>query len=904
MSMENPPLAERVRLEQDARRERHWKLWGPYLSARQWGTVREDYSADGDCWSYLPHDHARSKAYRWGEDGLLGICDDQCRLCFALAMWNGRDPILKERLFGLTGPEGNHGEDVKECYYFLESTPTHSYMKALYKYPQDEYPYARLVEENRRRSRREPEFELIDTGVFDQSRYFDIYVEYAKNSPDDILVKITVANRGPEMAPLHLLPTLWFRNTWAWGSTGAGQGSKPWMKQVGPSAVEVFHSTLGRWRWEVEPQKTFSPPELLFTENDSNLTRLYNVTTSGGYVKDAFHEYVLYHRSGAISTRHLGTKSAAMYLLDVPAGESVTVRLRLFSTQDAPARGAFDAGFEEIFKQRIRECNEFYEQQIPTSLPREQRNVARQAYAGLLWSKQFYHYSVKEWLNGDPMQPPPPKERLNGRNADWQHLASHDVLSIPDTWEYPWFASWNLAFHMIPLATVDGQCAREQLELLLEDRYMHPGGQLPAHEFSFGDVDPPVHAWGCWNVYKMSGSPGQRDRGFLARTFEKLLVNFNWWMERRDMRGRQISGGGFLGLDNIGIFDRSQLLSTAHLERADGTAWMAFFCGSMLSISLELAETQPEYEPAARRLLEQFITISDALHTMGGRGLWDEEDGFYYDHVRADGRPTPLKIRSVEGLIPLFAVEVLDRHLINRLSGFRERLDVWFQDRHDLKRQLPSTTEHRLQLLAIPTRQRLERVLRYVLDENEFLSSHGVRSLSKVHESRPYRLDLNGQKLSVRYVPGESDVPLFGGNPNWRGPVWLPVNYLLIESLQRYGHFYGDSLRVECPTGSGRMMNLSQVAHELSRRVASLFLPDHSGHRPCHGGEIRYASDPHWDNLVLFHEYFHGESGRGLGASHQTGWTALVTCCLGCASSTGGHSRLQSPGPLPPIKRG
>jgi hypothetical protein len=882
MNDDKPPMAEEVRLDEDARREKNWKRWGPYLSARQWGTVREDYSADGDCWNYLTHDKSRSQAYRWGEDGILGITDRECRLCFAVALWNGRDPILKERLFGLTGPEGNHGEDVKECYFFLDSSPTHAYMKALYKYPQAEFPYQRLVEENARRSRAEPEFELTDTGVFDDGRYFDVFAEYAKRSPNDILIKLTVTNRGPELAPLHLLPTLWFRNTWSWGCSHENCDSKPWMKQTRPGTVEMSHATLGRWRWEVEPRGSDAAPEMLFTENESNLTRLYGTKTSGGYVKDAFHEYVLYHRSAAISSKHVGTKSAAHYLLDVAPGRSVTVRLRLFAEDEAPP-SPFGADFDETFQQRVRECDEFYKALVPPSLSKEEKGVARQAYAGLLWSKQFYHYVVEDWLKGDPLMPPPPPQRWHGRNADWLHLYSRDVISMPDTWEYPWFAAWDLAFHMIPFAKLDAQFAKEQLLLLLREWYMHPSGQIPAYEFNFGDVNPPVHAWACWRVYKMTGPRGRRDRTFLARAFQKLMINFTWWVNRKDVTGKHIFAGGFLGLDNIGIFDRSKPLPTGgNLEQADGTAWMAFFCATMLAMALELAEAQPEYEDIASKFFEHFVAITDAMNTVGGTGLWDEEDGFYYDQLQVDGKSTKLKVRSMVGLIPLFACEVLEHDVIERLPGFKKRLEWFLKHRKDLARHVSYMTsgQRKHRLLAIPSRERLGRVLRYMLDESEFLSPHGIRSVSKVHDARPYTFNADGQAFGVRYVPGESDSTVFGGNSNWRGPVWFPLNYLIVEVLERYHYFYGDALKVECPTGSGRMMNLKDVARELAGRLAGIFLPGADAKRPCHGDDARYANDPAWRDLVLFHEYFHGETGKGLGASHQTGWTALVTRCL------------------------
>ncbi|WP_428937246.1 MGH1-like glycoside hydrolase domain-containing protein [Fontivita pretiosa] len=877
---------EHLRLQQDARRERNWKRWGPYLAERQWATVREDYSANGDVWNYFPHDHARSRAYRWGEDGILGICDRECRLCFALALWNGRDPILKERLFGLTGPEGNHGEDVKECYYYLDSTPTYSYLKGLYKYPQAAYPYLELVEQNRRRGRRAPEFEILDTGVFDQGRYFDVFAEYAKRSPNDILIRLTVYNRGPEQAPLHLIPTAWFRNTWSWGATSEGLSDhRPYLRLRGPTSLQLWHFTLGRWRLEAEPHQG-QAPEFIFTDNDTNLVRLYGATTNGGFVKDAFHEYVIDARSGSINPRAVGTKAAALYLLDLPPGGSATVRLRLFAEEEAPGGEPFGPGFDETFRQRIAEADAFYAQVLPAELTAQESLVARQAYAGLLWSRQFYHYVIKDWLEGDPHQPKPPVSRKRGRNSDWTHLYNRDVLSVPDKWEYPWYAAWDLAFHMLPMARVDPEFAKAQLVLLLREWYMHPNGQLPACEFNFSDVHPPVHAWACWRVYKITASRGQRDRLFLARTFQKLLINFTWWVNRKDITGRHIFAGGFLGLDNIAMFDRSRPLpSGMRLEQADGTAWMAFYCGTMLAMALELASECPEYEDLASKFFEHFVAITDAINTVGGTGLWNEDDGFYYDQIHTNGLSTPLRIRSYVGLVPLLAVEVLERSVIDRLPGFRKRMNWFLHNRRDLARFITymegGDAQHAGRyLLAIPSQQKLDRVLRYVLDENELLSPFGIRSLSRAHLAQPFVVRIDDRDLSVRYVPGESDTNLFGGNSNWRGPVWFCLNYLLIEALERYHHFYGEQFTVQCPSGSGRRMTLLEVARELQTRLVRLFLPDSTGRRPCMGDDPRYATDPYWADLLLFHEYFHGENGKGLGASHQTGWTSLVTRCL------------------------
>jgi len=880
-------LSEEKRLREDALRVKNWKRWGPYLSERQWGTVREDYSPDGNPWEYFPHDHARSRAYRWGEDGLLGIADREGRLCFALALWNGKDPILKERLFGLTGPEGNHGEDVKEAYFYLDSTPTHSYMKALYKYPQAEFPYRRLSEENRRRGKEEPEFELQDTGVFEGNRYFDVFAEYAKASPDDLLIRITVANRGPEPAPLSLLPTLWFRNTWSWGRTGEGYWPRPSIVRETAQRLRADHATLGRYDLVAGPGPDGSLPELLFTENETNTERLFGAANAAPYVKDAFHEYVVQGREEAVNPERTGTKAAALYTLEVPAGGEVTVRLRLSSGGETTGDPLGDE-FGKVIEARSREADEFFASRVPAGYSVEERRVARQAFAGLLWSKQFYHYIVKDWLEGDPAQPKPPQGRKHGRNRHWANLYNRDVLSMPDKWEYPWFAAWDLAFHMIPFAEIDPEFAKAQILLFLREWYMHPNGQIPAYEFAFSDVNPPVHAWAAWQVYQRTGPPGKRDRVFLARAFQKLMLNFTWWVNRKDVHGDNVFSGGFLGLDNIGVFDRSQALPTGgHLEQADGTAWMAFFCSTMLSMALELAREDPVYDDVASKFFEHFIAIADAMNTLGGAGVWDEEDGFYYDHLHVNGRFLPLKVRSLVGLIPLIAAGPLENDAIADLPGFRKRMNWFMENRKDLARQILCGGEahdgkgHGHCFVAIPTREQLVRILRYLLDENEFLSPYGIRSLSRAYRDDPYVFRLEGREYRVEYAPGESTTGLFGGNSNWRGPIWFPVNYLLIEALERYHHFYGDSLQVECPTGSGRRMNLGEVAKEISRRLASIFLPDGENGRPCHGGDSRYAGDPHWRELVLYHEYFHGETGRGIGASHQTGWTALVTQCLG-----------------------
>ena len=875
------PSPEAKRLIQDGERKKNWKRWGPYLSERQWATVREDYSEHGNCWDYFPHDHARSRAYRWGEDGLLGISDRECRLCFALALWNGKDPILKERLYGFGGPEGNHGEDVKESYFYLDSTPTHSYFKGLYKYPQVEFPYNKLIEENQRHGKNDPEFELADTGVFDSNRYFDVFAEYAKHSPEDILIRISIFNRGDEEALLHVLPTLWFRNMWSWGAAHESCRSKPSISRHDENRLLAIHETLGSFFFAFEPGSNNQAPSVLFTENESNYARLFGTENPSPYVKDAFHEFVIHGRTEAVNPVGPGTKAALQYVLTIPAGASETIHLRLSSEAEAPDT-PFGQKAKKIFAARHREADQFYESISPPKSTIEERQVTRQAYAGLLWSKQFYHIVVKDWLSGDLAAPPPPAPRKEGRNHEWSHLYNSDVLSMPDKWEYPWFAAWDLAFHMIPFAKIDGKFAKDQLGLLLREWYMHPNGQIPAYEFAFGDVNPPVHAWAAWRVYKIAAKNGKRDRDFLESVFQKLLLNFTWWVNRKDSQGKNLFSGGFLGLDNIGIFDRSKPLPTGGtLQQADGTAWMAFYSATMMSIALELARDgrsrRVAYEDMASKFFEHFIQIADAMNTLGGTGLWDEEDGFYYDQIQLDDKSISLKTRSMVGLLPLIAVEVLENETIESLPGFKKRFDWFIENRKDLARRISyGEYGHTHRLLAIPSRRRLERVLHYLLDENEFLSPFGLRSVSKIHQEQPFVLDFGGEQHRVDYVPGESNTWLFGGNSNWRGPIWFPVNYLLVEALERYHHFYGDHLKVECPTGSGNLLNLKQVAEEIASRLAGIFLPNSEGRRPCHGSESRFADDAHWRDLVLFHEYFHGENGKGLGASHQTGWTALV----------------------------
>jgi len=868
---------ESKRLAEDATRKQNWKRWGPYLSERQWGTVREDYSGDGSAWDYFPHEHARSRAYRWGEDGLLGFCDRQCRLAFSLALWNGRDAFLKERLFGLSGPQGNHGEDVKEEYHYLESVPSYSWCSALYRYPQGPFPYEELVEENRLRTRDDPEYELGDTGVLEGNRVFELRIEYSKNTPEDLLIRVHATNLGPEPATLHVLPQLWARNTWSWGNREEGAGEKPVLRAAAENAIEAQVPGLGHYRLECE-----GTPQLYFTENDTNTQRIFDTPNQTPWVKDAFHRRVVQGEEAAVNPQRRGTKAAAHFTLALAPGETRTLRLRLSSVAEKPAQ-PFGEAFDALCARRRAESESFYSAHLPVALAAHERNVVKQAYAGLLWSKQFYHYIVSDWLRGDPAQPLPPPERLEGRNHDWPHLYNRDLVSMPDKWEYPWYAAWDLAFHMLPMARVDPAFAKEQLLLFLREWYMHPSGQIPAYEWALSDVNPPVHAWACWRVYKMTGVRGARDLDFLERCFQKLLINFTWWVNRKDPDGNHLFSGGFLGLDNIGVFDRSAPLPKGgHLQQADGTAWMAFYCNTMLSMALELAPQRPAYEDIASKFFEHFVAICDAMNTLGGSGLWDEQDGFYYDQLSTGGDHAPLKVRSMVGVIPLLAVEVLEQSVIDRCPGFKKRMQWFLDHRADLAQQhsyLEPSPRGDMRLLAIPSKERLARVLRYALDESEFLSPFGLRSLSRVHGEKPFVLELDKQSYRVGYEPGESRTTIFGGNSNWRGPVWFPLNYLLVEALQRYHHFYGEGFKVECPAGSGVMLTLSEVSDELCRRMLNLFLPDAQGKRPCHGEDARYAEDPRLRELVLFHEYFHGETGKGLGASHQTGWTALVTRC-------------------------
>ena len=889
---------ESARLSEDSRRVKNWKRWGTYLSERQWGTVREDYSASGDCWNYFPHDHARSRAYRWGEDGLLGFTDRECRLCFAPTLWNGVDPILKERLFGLTNSEGNHGEDVKEAYFFLDSTPTHSYQRALYKYPQRPYPYSQLLEVNRNRSKLEPEFEITDTDAFTENRYFDVVVEYAKASPDDILIQLTITNQGPEAAPLHILPTLWFRNTWSWGKMTEETPSRPELRRRDDTQIVAEHATLGTFGLHLDPANQVDCRDLFFTENETNLKRLYGVSNTSQYVKDAFHDALVHGRMDAVNPAKTGTKAAPHYQVTIAPGATYTLRLRLVDqSQNPDGHEIFGDSFESTMQLRRREADIYYTKHIPFPLESEESRVMRQAQAGLLWSKQFYCYQVERWLKGDPTQPAPDINRqLHGRNWDWPHVFSRDVMLMPDTWEYPWFAAWDLSFHCIEFSRIDPDFAKAQLELLLREWYMHPNGALPAYEFAFSDVNPPVHAWAAWRVYKITGERGKRDLRFLESVFQKLLMNFTWWVNRKDSSGRNLFSGGFLGLDNVGVFDRSKPLGDGNfLEQADGTAWMASYCLTMLGMALELATHDSVYEDIASKFFEHFVTISHAINTFGGYGLWDEQDGFYYDQISlSNGGNVPVKIRSIVGLLPMMAVAVAPAHTVARLPAFKKRLEWFIRNRPELAMHLseishPDQNFEMTRMLAIPSRDQLVSMLKYMLDENEFLSPYGIRSVSRVHKDHPYILNWMHEDMRVDYTPGDSVTGLFGGNSNWRGPIWFPVNYLLVEALDRYHHFYGESLKVECPTGSGNMMTLGQVARELKRRLGSIFLPGTDGTRPYAQSLGPYANDPLWRNNLLFNEYFHGDNGRGLGANHQTGWTALVADCIrDLASPVGG----------------
>ena len=865
------------RLQETRNRKIPWKKWGPYLSERQWGTVREDYSQDGNAWDYFSHDQARSRAYHWGEDGLAGISDDNQFLCFSVGLWNGKDPILKERLFGLTNSEGNHGEDVKEYYFYLDSTPTHSYMKYLYKYPQAAFPYTDLVVNNKRRNRGDLEYELLDTGVFRDDRYFDVFVEYAKQKPEDILIQISVSNRGSEPAKLHVLPTLWFRNIWTWWPGTA----KPSLKQItdknGSRVVVASHTQLGdRYLYCVEN------PRLLFTENETNNERIFGTANKGPYVKDGINNYVVNGKQDAVNPKHEGSKSAALYEISVVTGQTSIIRLRLSDLAPAAIGDPF-RNFDQILQLRRDEADEFYRTITPERISKDEALVMRQALAGMLWSKQFFNFDVDEWLlehGVDPMQ----QDGKQIRNRDWLYMVNADVISMPDKWEYSWYAAWDLAFHAIALSTVDVDFAKEQLGLMLQEFYLHPTGQIPAYEWNFSDVNPPVHAWATIFLYRTEQVlKGKGDLEFLKRSFEKLMLNFSWWVNRKDRFGKNVFEGGFLGLDNIGVFDRSAPLPTGgHLEQADGTAWVSLFCQNMFEISVELAAADPFFEDLAVKFADHFVMIANAMNHVASDGMWDEDDGFYYDVLRLpDGRATRLKVRSMVGLLPLCATTVIEpwqRERVPRvLKLFAERLQRMPQLLQSIH---PTGAEHlgygERGIAALVNPERLRRILSRMLDEEEFLSPYGIRALSRYHAEHPYVFDVGGQQYRVNYLPAESDTGMFGGNSNWRGPVWMPVNALLIRALLSYYLYYGDNFKVECPTGSGRKMNLFEVAREMANRLTRIFLRDGSGRRPVYGGTEKFQSDPQWKDYILFYEYFHGDNGAGLGASHQTGWTGLV----------------------------
>jgi mannosylglycerate hydrolase MGH1-like protein/glycosyl hydrolase family 63 len=878
--------AEEQRLRASEDRDVHWKRWGPYLSERQWGTVREDYSPNGDAWNYLPHDHARSRTYRWGEDGIAGFCDRHQHICFALALWNEKDRILKERLFGLSNREGNHGEDVKECYFYVDATPTSSYLKYLYKYPQAAFPYDQLREENARRTRLQPEFELVDTGIFAENRYFDVFIEYAKASSEDILIRVTAWNRGPDVARLHLLPTLWFRNRWGWGE-GYDKPTVSRVQGLGGAelfAIDEFH--YGK-RWLLAE----GTPEPLFTDNETNMERLFNTQNNSPYVKDAFHRYLIQGERTAVNPAMTGTKGAAHYAAEIAPGKSATIRLRLMDRNPtdghASAQEFFGSAFDGIFEQRLKEADEFYTERIGKCESEDAHRVQRQAFAGLLWNKESYHYEVRRWLEGDSTQPKPAPERFEGRNHEWTHLYNSDVISMPDKWEYPWYAAWDLAFHCVAMALIDPDFAKDQLILFTREWYMSPSGQLPAYEWNFSDVNPPVHAWAAWRVYKIAArTQGKEDRKFLVRTFHKLLINFTWWVNRKDPEGKNVFEGGFLGLDNIGVFDRSMPLGPGNfIEQSDGTSWMAMYCLNMLAMAMELAREDPAYEDVASKFFEHFVYIAQAMNDMGGQGigLWNEQDGFYYDVLHWGGEaPLPMKVRSMVGLIPLFAVETFEPEDLDRFPSFRRRMEWFLKHNPDVGEHVDmsrKTEKGARVLLTIANRKKLERIYRYVFDENEFLSAHGIRALSKFHLEHPFVLNVDGHSAAVDYEPAESTSDLFGGNSNWRGPIWFPMNFLLIESLQRVHFYYGDEFKVECPTNSGRQMTLWDSAKEISRRLNHIFLR-HDGRRAVYADVKLFQDDPNWRDLILFYEYFHGDTGQGLGASHQTGWTALVAKLL------------------------
>jgi Glycosyl hydrolase family 63 C-terminal domain len=887
--------AEHVRLVEARQQSQPWKKWGPYLSERQWGTVREDYSEGGDAWNYFSHDQARSRAYRWGEDGIAGFSDDHQRLCFALALWNNTDPILKERLFGLTNSEGNHGEDVKEYYFYFDSTPTHSYMKYLYKYPQAAYPYDNLVETNRRRGRHEFEYELLDTGVFDQDRYFDVFVEYAKESPEDILIRISLYNRGPEAALVHVLPTLWFRNQWSW----QGIADRPALRQLSAaptgSVIEATDPKLGKRYLYCAGEAP-----LLFTENETNTQRIFGVPNRTPYVKDSINDFIVQGKEGAVNPEKKGTKSAAHYRLTVQPGECQVVRLRLsdvapdtFAQSNGEMAGPFGNSFEEVFRIRRAEADEFYSTVIPHTLDADAANVMRQALAGMLWSKQFYHYDVDQWLDERGSDPYKPTRKAAPRNGHWHHMYNGDIISMPDKWEYPWYAAWDLAFHVLALTLVDPDFGKQQLRLMLRERYMHPNGQIPAYEWNFGDVNPPVHAWSTIFTYRLEKvKTGHGDKEWLKANFQKLLLNFTWWVNRKDLSGRNVFEGGFLGLDNIGVFDRSAPLPTGGcLEQADGTAWMALFCQNMMEIAAELAATDPDYTDMALKFAEHFLWIASSMAHLGGdTGMWDEEDGFFYDVLRLpNGEAQRLKVRSMVGLLPLCAATVFDMDILKTYPELMERFQWFLESRPELLATIHDPRKPGYggrRLTSILDETKLRRVLAKMLDENEFLSPYGLRSLSRYHAEHPYVIQAGGREYRVSYLPAESDTGMFGGNSNWRGPIWMPVNVLIVRALLQYFAYYGTDFTVECPTGSGVQMNLYQVAEEITRRGASTFLRNAQGRRPVYGGSQKFQEDLHWRDLILFYEYFHGDNGAGLGASHQTGWTGVIARAMHLFATT------------------
>jgi hypothetical protein len=871
-----PLSVEKQRMLAQDSGEAAWRLWGPYLSERQWGTVREDYSEDGEAWDYFSHDQARSRAYRWGEDGIAGLCDEKQRLCLGLGLWNEQDPILKERLFGLTNGEGNHGEDVKELYYYLDATPTHSYLKMLYKYPQQAFPYAALIEENRNRGRDMPEFELLDTGLFNDNRYFDVFIEYAKAGVDDILMLITAHNRGADAAPLHVLPQIWFRNTWSWGY----DATRPALSATETGDITIQHADLGGYHCYFD-----GDPDLLFCDNDTNLQHLYN-QKAAGYFKDAFHEYLIHGNRHAVNQQRVGTKAAGHFRFSVPAHGKVEVRLRLSKGQNLQPFDDFDA----LFTARHSEAGDFYADLQTAMTNADDKLIQRQALAGMIWSKQFYYYDVPQWLKGDPGTAPPPPQRRNGRNKDWQHLNNADIISMPDTWEYPWYAAWDLAFHCVTLAMIDPVFAKNQLLLMTREWYMHPNGQLPAYEWKLGDVNPPVHAWAAWEVYKSEcqSNGGTGDLDFLERIMHKLIINFTWWVNRKDADDNNIFQGGFLGLDNIGVFDRSAPLPAGgHIDQADGTSWMAMYSLNLMRIALELALHDRVYEDIATKFFEHFLYIAKAMSNIGGDqhiGLWNEEDQFFYDVLRSpDGKMIPLKVRSMIGLIPFYAVEIIEPELLDKLPDFKRRMK-WFLDyRPDLASLVADWSEPGRgdrRLLSLLRGHRMKKLLQRMLDETEFLSDYGVRSLSRAHHDQPYVVSCANTPMNVYYQPGEAESGMFGGNSNWRGPIWFPVNYLLITSLRRFASFYGEGFKIECPTGSGSFLSINEVADELSQRLTRIFRKDENGRRPAFGHDEKLQNDPHFTDYLLFHEYFHGDDGKGLGASHQTGWTGVVAKLL------------------------